>query len=154
MFDIPLTNSMVLQLRSLMVKTTSPASVTNTSWMFMAYLRPWLANWIRPLLMISWPFSVHEGSSMMSCDRVHSKLQNSPSRTEIVRKRLTMVMFRSTKESPIELLKLFCLSVDGSKNTIRVQIGLTTNDDLGFCLASPNITRIFPSIIFSEFVND
>lgn len=99
MYDIPLTNSIVLQLRSLMVKTTSPASVIITSWMFMAYLRPWLANWMRPLLMIISPFRVHEGSSLMSCDRVHSKQQYSPSRTETVRKRLTMVMCRSTKKS-------------------------------------------------------
>lgn len=59
-------NSMVLQLRSFMVKTMSPASVRAASLTLILYLRPLLTSWMWSLVTTSWPLMVQEGWSSTS----------------------------------------------------------------------------------------
>lgn len=64
-----------------MVKTTSPASEGETSLIASIYLRPLLVTLKRPALVRVWPFRAQEYSSVLSLDKMHSKLHVSPSFT-------------------------------------------------------------------------
>jgi len=64
-----------------MLKTTSPASAGVTSLMVNMYLRPLLDTLKRPPLTTTAPLRLQEQASVLSRDRMHSKLQDSPSLT-------------------------------------------------------------------------
>ena len=64
-----------------MLKITSPASARATSLTVIMYLRPLLETLKRPPSVTVVPFRVQEQASGVSRDRMHSKLQDSPSVT-------------------------------------------------------------------------
>ena len=78
---LPSTANVVLELSSIMLKLTSPASARVTSLTVSMYLRPLLETLKRPPLMTVVPLRVQEQASGVSRDRMHSKLQDSPSVT-------------------------------------------------------------------------
>lgn len=57
----PLTKSIVLLVRSFIVKTMSPESVSRASFIVSLYLQPLLITWTRLSGATSWPFIVQQG---------------------------------------------------------------------------------------------
>ena len=83
--------SEALEVRPRTEKTTSPASLGTASRIARVYLRPWRVAQKRPELPTVFPLTVHSATSpVFSWDRMHSKLQLSPSSTSTVFSLLVM----------------------------------------------------------------
>lgn len=98
LISLPFTTREALEIRPRAVKTTSPESSGITLLILSVYFRPMLEVLNRPPLFTLLPFSVQLKSSMLSWDKIHSKVQSSPSWISVFFSRLVMPMFSSGRQ--------------------------------------------------------
>lgn len=92
---LPFTTREALEVRPRAVKMISPVSSGTTFLILSVYFRPALEALNLPTLSTFLPFSVQLKSSMLSWDKMHSKVQSSPSWISVFLSRFVMPMFSS-----------------------------------------------------------